>query len=304
MSILRLARINDYKNYISRFLEYCQVKDNQTDIAVLCTVSLIIFYQFIGLQLLPGIVAIKFFDMERGTFWYEQHDFRDHEMGVQFIICTYRAVSSLFGTGFIDFQPIHIYDKVFLSFMCIFGCIYRMVLFVKFLEKMKCMEYHRYKYEEIMNQIHKYVRHKKLPPKIHEKFQKFYDFHYRGSYFPEEKIEECVSDQLKQDILMHNTRVLTENVSFFSNLPSSVFQSIVSRLHREVVLEGETIITCGEIGNSMYFIASGSIVMTSHSGIELGHLSDGQFFGAATLVLENDFRVTSCVALETCELYR
>lgn len=304
MSILKLVRMNDYQQYIRRFLEYCHVKDNQTDIILLCTVSLITFHQFIGLQLLPGIVAIKFFGVQKEHFWYEDTAFRDRNMESQFIVCMYRAVSTLFGTGFTDFQPRNVYDKVFLSFMCTFGCIIRCFLFVKLLEKLKCMQYHRYKSEEIMNQIHKYVRHKKLPPKIHDKFKKFYDFYYRGSYFPEEKIEACVSEQLKQDILMHNTRILTERVSFFSNLSSSVFQSIVSRLHREVVLEGEVVVACGEVGDAMYFIASGSLAMFSPSGIEIGHLSDGQFFGAATLVLDNDRRVITCVALETCELYR
>lgn len=294
----------DYQNYLRRFLEYCHVHDTQTEIYLLCVIPLITFYQFVGLQLLPGIVVNKFFGGHDESFWYEDRGFMGRDLTTQYIICTYRAVSALFGTGYEGFKSKNVYDKVFLSFMCIFGSIARCVIFVKILEKLKCLQYHRYKYEEIMNQIQRYVRHKKLPARIHEKFGKFYDFHYRGSYFPEEKIEECVSGQLKQDILVHNMRVLVEKISVLSKLPSSVFQSIVSKLHREVVLEGETIVSCGEIETAMYFIASGSVAILSPSGIELDHIFDGDFFGGATLVLDYDRRVLTCVALETCELYR
>ncbi|XP_063709399.1 potassium/sodium hyperpolarization-activated cyclic nucleotide-gated channel 1-like [Culicoides brevitarsis] len=304
MALLKLFRIYDYQNYLRRFLEYINVNDNKSDMILFFVSTFTVFHQFVGLQLLPGIIAIKFFNFEPQNFWYEDKNFRDRTLLSQFIVCKYRAISTLFGTGFMDFQPRNVFDKAFLTFMMVFGCFTRCVLFVKLLVKLKCMQYHRYKYEEIMNQIHKYVRHKKLPTKIHEKFRKFYDFHYRGSYFPEEKVESCVSEQLKQDILMHNTRVLTEKVSFLANLPSTVFQTIVSCLHREVVLEGEVIASCGEVGDAMYFIASGTLVLLSPSGIELGHVSDGSFFGAATLVLENERRTITCVALETCELYR
>lgn len=305
MSILKLVRINDYQDYLRRFLVHCRFSDNKIDVTILCILSLITFHQIIGLQLLPGIVAIKFVGDEKHHFWYEESGFKDKSMATQFIICMYRCASTLLGSGFLKFQPKNFYDKIFLSFMCVFGCIMRFVLFVKILEKLKCIKSHQIKYEEIMNQIHKYVSHKKLSSKIHKKFKQFYDFHYRGSYFPEEKIEACVSDQLKQDILMHNTRTLTEQVSFFSNLSSSVFLCLfVSRLHREIVLEGEAVFDCGEIGHSMYFVASGSLAMFSPSGIEIGHVTEGQYFGEVALVMENERRILTVVALETCELYR
>lgn len=304
LTLLKLIRLESYGQSIKRLLEYFNAGDNTIDILTHIVITIIVFHQFIGLQLLPGIIATRFFNYDQEEFWFDNEAFRNSSHQNQFILSTYRAISTLYGSGFQNFQPTNVHDKNFLSFICITGCIIRAILKAMILEKWQGMRSHRIKYEEFMNQLQKFIKHKELPTTLTNKLKKYYAYLHRGSYFREDKIISCVPTQLNQDILLHNTRVLIERVPFFANIPSPLFHRIVSRLHREIVLEGDVITKCGEVGHCMYFVVSGALAMYSPSGMEITHLVDGQFFGELALVMDHEKRILRVVSLEICELYR
>jgi CRP-like cAMP-binding protein len=48
------------------------------------------------------------------------------------------------------------------------------------------------------------------------------------------------------------------------------------------------IIRAGSIGDCMFFIASGTVCVTTTNGRELCHLLDGDHFGEVALILKNN----------------
>lgn len=68
---------------------------------------------------------------------------------------------------------------------------------------------------------------------------------------------------------MHSCRQLVENVAFFKNLPLALIVRIVSCLRAEVFLVNDVIVKANTPGDSMYFIASGTVAVFTNSGREV-----------------------------------
>lgn len=160
------------------------------------------------------------------------------------------------------------------------------------------------RYDKMMVQLKKYTDKNKLPSTTKAKLKNNYDYMFRKRLFNEREILKTVSAPLRQQILVHNTRQLVEHSAFFDNLPSYLVLKIISALSVELYLESDVIYTYGQIGMSVYFIASGSVALYSPSGREVCHYSDGDYFGAMTLVCDEDRHVGKVVALETTECYK
>lgn len=68
---------------------------------------------------------------------------------------------------------------------------------------------------------------------------------------------------------MHSCRKLVENVVFFKNLPLTLLVRIVSCLKQEIFLTNDVIVRAKTVGDSMYFIASGTVAIYTVSGKEV-----------------------------------
>ena len=79
---------------------------------------------------------------------------------------------------------------------------------------------------------------------------------------------------------------------------------IVSALWVEIYQENVSIYGVGQVCESMFFIASGSVAFYSSTGKELWHHEDFDYFGEIELICEKMRRVVSCVALETTVCFK
>lgn len=158
--------------------------------------------------------------------------------------------------------------------------------------------------QTILNQLIQYVKHKRLPAKTAERLVTYYTYNFQGAFFNEDAILQNVPYQLRHDIVMFNTKHFLREISFFTNLPSAVIWRMVNSLHKELYLADDNIITAGDVGTCMYFIASGTVAVYSPSGTEICHLRNGEYFGEIALCSENGLRTANVVAVEVTEVYR
>ena len=125
---------------------------------------------------------------------------------------------------------------------------------------------------------------------------------------------------LREELVNHNCCELIESVPFFKNADADFLARIISVLKYEVYLNGDCIIKQGDLGNRMYFIARGQVLIrnqlnetntkggrvtknqrTSH-GSAIGQasveqrLADGCYFGEICLLAKNIRRVASVYA--------
>lgn len=109
---------------------------------------------------------------------------------------------------------------------------------------------------------------------------------------------------MRQEIRMHSCRKLVENVPFFNNIPLTLLARIVALMKSEIFLTNDVIVRANTPGDCMYFIATGTVAVYTPSGKEVCHLEDGAHFGEIALVMPDEKRIASVVAVEVCELYR
>ncbi|XP_044592893.1 potassium/sodium hyperpolarization-activated cyclic nucleotide-gated channel 1-like [Cotesia glomerata] len=160
------------------------------------------------------------------------------------------------------------------------------------------------KYAAAVAQLKKYMSYKHLPELAQRRFLVYYEFRFQRRFFQEQEILSTLSTQMRQEIRMHACRKLVENVAFFNNLPVGLLARIVSHLVPEVFLTNDVIVRANMPGDCMYFIATGTVAIYGISGTEICHLEDGAHFGEIAMVMPNERRVATVVAVEVCELYK
>ncbi|XP_043491455.1 potassium/sodium hyperpolarization-activated cyclic nucleotide-gated channel 2-like [Polistes fuscatus] len=186
----------------------------------------------------------------------------------------------------------------------IIGTLITWYLIARLVQYFKGTNSSKLRYQSAVGQLTKYMRHKQLPRHTQRRIIDYYEFRFQQRYFRESDILNTLSLQIRQEIVMHSCRKLVENVTFFNNLPLVILNRIVALLKSEIFLTNDVIVRANEPGNCMYFIGSGTVAVYTVSGKEVCHLKDGAHFGEIALVMADERRVASVVAVEICELYR
>lgn len=236
--------------------------------------------------------------------WYENADFLAHDANTKYVILLFKSIKTIMGTGFVhDLQPRVAFDSCYSIALTISGRV-GLLITLSYIWVMLLGMNSKLRYDEMMVQLSKYSSCNRLPPSTRAKLKNNYDYRFRKRYFNEQEILRTISHPLRQQIMIHNTRQLVENSPFFENLPMFLIQRIISILSIELYLENDVVYSVGEIGNSVYFIASGSVAFYSSSGMEIRHFTDGDYFGEISFVSDVNYRFCKAVALETTECYK
>nr|CAH7758989.1 unnamed protein product [Callosobruchus chinensis] len=159
------------------------------------------------------------------------------------------------------------------------------------------------KFHSIINQLDEYMRQKQLPLSLRDRIKNYYNFKFQHKYFNSERIHDMLPDKLKKEINLHECKNLIQNVSLFAHLTEHQISTVVEMLTPEIFLPKDTIIQAGSLGDCMYFISSGIVAVYTHSGKEICHLEDGDFFGEISLVLQIPYRCATIVAIEITHVY-
>ncbi|KAJ8721927.1 hypothetical protein PYW08_004329 [Mythimna loreyi] len=159
-------------------------------------------------------------------------------------------------------------------------------------------------YYMMKKQLQTYMVQRNFPPRIKSKILKFYAIRFQSKYFEESRMLECVSGQLREDILMHTGRQLVRELDFLKQLPSSLLVQIAGKLRFVIFIAGDIIFKINTIGDCLYFIDKGTVAIYSDSAKEICHLEDGDYFGEIELIMKRPFRTASVVAVTNCELFR
>ncbi|XP_074030957.1 potassium/sodium hyperpolarization-activated cyclic nucleotide-gated channel 1 [Leptinotarsa decemlineata] len=160
------------------------------------------------------------------------------------------------------------------------------------------------KFRQLMNQLDEYMRQKQLPMDLRSRITTYYEFKYQRTFFKEELINSILSEGLRKDINIHICRSLIANVSLFADLTPHQVSDVVALLIPEIFLPNDILIQSGSHGDAMYFLSSGTVAVYTHSGKEMCHLQDGAYFGEICLVLRDQLRTATVIAIEICQVYR
>ncbi|KAL0831788.1 hypothetical protein ABMA28_001326 [Loxostege sticticalis] len=216
----------------------------------------------------------------------------------------YISLSAFMGTGYSlnrVFEPLEVLIHAMLILVATLFMIYTLV----HLLTLYFTKYHSViRYHELMNQLEEYMRHKQFPAQLKKRVCAFYYYNFQGNYFREDLALNTLSEQLRNEIILHTCHKLLDKVELFNGLPASVVGSVLGCLRAEVYLPNDLVLRAGDIGDCMYFIANGSVAVYSLKGVEVCHLEDGAYFGEVALLMKDSKRVATVVAVEITQVYR
>lgn len=240
----------------------------------------------------------------RTDSWIHAADLWYKSKETQYFFALLLTIGNCLRSGFLKNYQRNMPDHYIVIITQIIGALLMWFLISRLMQYVKGMYSSKFKYEYAIRQLKQYMRHKQLPRRTQRRIINYYEFRFLRRYFHESDIINTLSLQLRQEIIMHSCRKLVENVTFFNNIPFALLNHIVTLLKSEIFLTNDVIIRANDPGNCMYFIGSGTVAVYTISGKEICHLEDGAYFGEIALVMANERRIASVVAVEICELYR
>ncbi|KAK0172605.1 hypothetical protein PV328_005903 [Microctonus aethiopoides] len=195
-----------------------------------------------------------------------------------------RATISLSSSS--HFRDMKTTEDIMLNiFLTILGRIGFIYILAQFLMIVATFHSTKKKIVRSLQQLQEYMQYKELPRSVQKRIITYYTYWSNKSYKRDKLIISNVSPSLRQ------------------HLPHSILRQIVLLLKAEIFLTNDVLVKCGTMGDALYYIMSGTVAVYSDKDEKICHLEDGSYFGEVALVMENEKRLSTIIAMETCEVY-
>lgn len=133
----------------------------------------------------------------------------------------------------------------------------------------------------------------------------YFEQHHVSSYFHEAKIfSHLENSSIKADIISFKTRHLINNLDFFRTIPRMTAVHILSCLKFDFIQGNDKLYLLDDVDgtHTLFFVLNGTLALYSPSGIEVCHITDGEFTGELCLLTNERQRLCTCIAVETTTL--
>ncbi|XP_076289994.1 potassium/sodium hyperpolarization-activated cyclic nucleotide-gated channel 1 [Lasioglossum baleicum] len=229
----------------------------------------------------------------------------DHaSIGHRFQHSFFMVVEKVSTSGYGLYIPVTDGHLILSSFLMVMGRLLDCYIVVMVIQIKALARQSKSKFHEIMNQVIAYTIQKQLPTHMKNRLLNYYRHRFRYSYFREKSILMNLSEQLRMEIAFQANHRLVENVAIFKAMPKHLLRAIVKSLKFELYLPNDVIVKAGAHGDCMFFISAGTVAVLTPTGKEICHLDDGAHFGEVALLVPDQRRVASVIAIEVCEVYR
>lgn len=305
-SLMCLFRVFSLASYMRKIALAYDVSIIVYDVCmVIFWLAITLHWQSCLYWLVPiATISMRLPERPSNDSWIHEANLWEASKDRQYLLCLLRAVPIFMKSGCLHSKPKNEADLTMLIVLQVLGTLTIYILTARVMQLFKGANSSRIKYHSNMAQVKRYMRHRQLPRSTQRRIVAYYEFRFQHQYFRESEILNTLSTQMRQEIGMHACRKLVENVTFFNNLPFLLLARIVTLLKSEIFLTNDVIVRVNQLGDCMYFIANGTVAIYTSSGREVCHLEDGAHFGEIALVMPDERRVASVVAVEICELYR
>ncbi|XP_043274075.1 potassium/sodium hyperpolarization-activated cyclic nucleotide-gated channel 4-like [Venturia canescens] len=297
----QLLRLSAFRG----FSQHLQIKESTHQMVSIFVLSLYVIHWFACLCYVTPVLimyVLRITAEECEDCWVS--NVPKEEIPARYRHALFIVIQNFVASGFGGIEPRTQGHTIICTILMVLGRIFEAYVIGMFLQIRAVSKAAESKYQEIMNQLTAYTRQKQLPPYMKRRLFSYYQHRYRNSYFREKNILSGLSEQLRQEILLHSGRRLVENVAVFRSLPKDVLVSIVAHLKFELYLPNDVIVKAGTQGDCMFFLANGTVAVLTPTGKEVCHLDDGAHFGEVALLVQDQRRVASVLAIEVCEVYR
>ncbi|CAG9825384.1 unnamed protein product [Phaedon cochleariae] len=305
--VLKLIRIVTVVSLIYRISQYFEFNKSKGLVFLFCSlcVTSIMVHWLACLQfIVPRLIGRYFRYNPKEDSWIYQDGLYNEPMGIKYLHSFFKTSAEILGMRLSMYKMGPTEDYIVAIVTYVVGKILIVSIWIILAIAILNARSMEIKFEEIVNQLDEYMKQKQLPFNLRDRISQYYNFKYQKKYFKEEMIGELLSSSLKKEVNLHVCKSLISNVSLFADLTPDQLSLLVAKLIPEIFLPRDTILQSGAPSESMYFLSSGTVAVYTHSGKEVCHLQDGDYFGEICLVLKNQLALTSIVAIEITQVYR
>jgi len=175
----------------------------------------------------------------------------------------FRAVSHMFCIGYGIKNPSNCYDAVVCTGSMLGGALCFAIFLGEVTSIVASMNISKSQYNEKMMQVKEYMSFRKFPLDLRRRMDDYYENRFQGKMFNEPSILNELNPVLREELINHNCCELIESVPFFRNADADFLSNMISCLKYEVYLNGDCIIRQGNLGQRMYFISRGTVLIRS-----------------------------------------
>ncbi|XP_014217251.1 potassium/sodium hyperpolarization-activated cyclic nucleotide-gated channel 1-like [Copidosoma floridanum] len=303
--LLRLSRYFTFRLYIQQFFQNYGEDISCHMFLTLLLYTFIVHWFTCLCNITPRIMRYKIYNeviSQESETWLLSLRFKGIAQRYQRAL--FIVLENFTASGYGGLQPQTEGHIAVCTILMVLGRLFESYIIVMLLQIVAERKASASKYEQIVNQLSAFVRQKQLPPYMKQRLLAYYHYRFRDSYFRENKILSNLSASLREEVILHSCRRLVENVEIFQDLPKHTLTQIVANLKPELYLAKDMIIKAGMQGDCMFFLSSGTVAILTPTGKEVCFLEDGAHFGEVALLVQDQRRVASVVAVEVCEVYR
>ncbi|XP_076235072.1 potassium/sodium hyperpolarization-activated cyclic nucleotide-gated channel 1 [Calliopsis andreniformis] len=305
LPLLKLTRFQQVKLYVFELFTHLDIMHFYYEMLITLMLGFYIMFWFSCFCYLLPVLVLHFNNQTPQNCrdcWITALDTDSIE--IRFQQALYIVVEQLVASGYGMFVPKTIDHIALSSLLKIIGRLLECYILVMLIQVKEGREESKTKFQEIINQVTAYTRQKQLPKHMKKRLLDYYYYRFRNSYFREKLILSNISEQLRHDIALQSSHRLVQNVAIFKTLPKNVLRNIVKNLRFELYLPNDVIVKAGAQGDCMFFLSAGTVAVLTPTGKEICHLDDGAHFGEVALLVPDQRRVASVIAIEVCEVYR
>ena len=159
-------------------------------------------------------------------------------------------------------------------------------------------------HQKRVEQVLVFMKNRGIPPDIQNRVISYFNYLWESGMGQDEfTILSELPPSLRLELTLHLNRRIIQKVPIFAGASDAFVRELVSGLRPIVFTPGDDIIRRGELGDEMFFINRGRVVVLAVNERDVvAELSDGNFFGEMSL-LSSQPRMASIRAVDYCELY-
>ncbi|KAL0102622.1 hypothetical protein PUN28_018127 [Cardiocondyla obscurior] len=303
--LLKLTRYCTFNSNIYYLFLHFRIDRFYLDLYTTLLLGLYLIYWFSCLCYVIPVLLMYFINIspkECEECWMMKLE--DKSIQFRFINAALIVVKNILGSDYGPFVPETDGLIIFESILMIIGKLIMCYILIMFLQIKAQRKSFESKFQELIDQVKAYSRQKQLLPHMKKRLLAYYYYRFQNSYFHSKRILSDLTEPLREEIAFQSCRRLIENVAIFKTLPKNILQSIVKNLIFELYLPNDVIIKAGSQGDCMFFLSIGTVAIFTPTGKEVCHLNDGAHFGEIALLVADQRRVASVIAIDVCEVYR
>jgi hypothetical protein len=221
----------------------------------------------------------------------------------QYIRSLYWTISTMTTVGYGDITPARPTEYVFASLIMLMGASIYAFIIGSIASLLSSIQAAKNTHWERIDSVTEFLRQRHVPADINSKVRNYYEYvwdHSRG--VDKNDLLNDLPGPLRLEILLHLARKILDTVPLFKYCSPVLRNELLSSLESRTYTPDSYIARTGESGKAIYFIAEGSVEITSDDGEKSwGTMSEGDYFGFMSMVLD-ERRTASTKTLGYCDL--